>query len=71
MVTGIDISSDDTSGSTCISCLEGKQTWDKILKESVRGPNDGLGNQTGRTSNSSKTTEAKGHGSKPLVSRVG
>ena len=37
----------------------------------VRGPNDGLRNQTGRTSNSSKTTETKGHGSKPLVSRIG
>ena len=30
-----------------------------------------LGNQTGRESNSSKTTETKRHGSKPLVSRVG
>ena len=30
-----------------------------------------LGNQTGRTSNSSKTTETKRHGSKPLVSRIG
>ena len=34
MVTGMDISSDDTSGSTCIPCLEGKQTQDEILKES-------------------------------------
>ena len=31
---------------------------------SVRGPNDSFGNQTGRTSNSSKTTEAKRHGSR-------
>ena len=30
-----------------------------------------LGNQTSRTSNSSKTTETKRHGSKPLVSRIG
>ena len=34
MVTGMDISSDDISGSTCIPCLKGKQTRDKILKES-------------------------------------
>jgi hypothetical protein len=34
MVTGMDISSDDTSRSTCIPCLEGKQTRDEILKES-------------------------------------
>ena len=30
-----------------------------------------LGDQTSRMSNSSKTTETKRHGSKPLVSRVG
>ena len=30
----------------------------------VRGPNDSFGNQTGRVSNSSKTTEAKRHGSR-------
>ena len=30
-----------------------------------------LGNQTSRMSNSSKTTETKRHGSKPLVSRIG
>ena len=30
----MDISSDDISGSTCIPCLKGKQTWDEILKES-------------------------------------
>ena len=29
----------------------------------VREPNDSFGNQTGRTSDSSKTTEAKRHGS--------
>jgi len=34
MVTGMDISSDDTSGSTCVPCLEGKQTRDEIPKES-------------------------------------
>ena len=34
MVTGMDISSDDTSGSTCVPCLEGKQTRDQIPKES-------------------------------------
>ena len=30
-----------------------------------------LGDQTSRTSNSSKTTGTKRHGSKPLMSRVG
>ena len=34
MVTGMDISSNDTSGSTCVPCLEGKQTWDEIPRES-------------------------------------
>ena len=35
MVTGMEISSDDASGSTCIPCLEGKQTRDEIPKEST------------------------------------
>ena len=34
MVTGMDISSNDASGLTCVPCLEGKQTRDEIPKES-------------------------------------
>jgi Reverse transcriptase (RNA-dependent DNA polymerase)/gag-polypeptide of LTR copia-type/GAG-pre-integrase domain len=34
MVTGMDISSNDASGLTCVPCLEGKQTRDIIPKES-------------------------------------
>ena len=45
---------------------------DELVRELVLGDlTTAFGNQTGRTSNSSKTTEAKRHGSKPLVSRVG
>ena len=35
MVTGMEISSKDTHGSTCVPCLEGKQTRDDIPKEST------------------------------------
>ena len=35
MVTGMEISSKDTHGSTCMPCLEGKQTQDDIPKEST------------------------------------
>ena len=51
-------------------CLRSPKTAKKVKAPSsgdpitVRGPNDSFGNQTGRTSNSSKTTEAKRHGSK-------
>ena len=55
-----------TLKSYLMSLLFGHHQW-----ISVRGPNNSFGNQTGKTSNSSKTTEAKRHGSKPLVSRVG
>ena len=35
MVTGMEIGSDDTTGHTCIPCLEGKQTRDDIPKKST------------------------------------
>ena len=38
---------------------------------SVRGPNDSFGNQTGRMSNSSKTTEAKRHSSRNSCLELG
>ena len=35
MVTGMEIGSDDVTGSTCVPCLEGKQTRDEIPKKST------------------------------------
>ena len=42
-----------------VGLCDGNRIW----RVSVREPNDSFGNQTGRMSDSSKTTEAKRHGS--------